>query len=156
MRAWELIEMEKKTKTFTCKWCKKEYESEFGKFCPHCSRFQDGANIKEGSGLPDNIKFYNNVHGFHHDQTDGTLYAYDPTKYPHGFDLKPGGVYGYLDWASFGGEVWIQMVEVFEGYKRMGIATAMVNELKKENDSIQWSGTTDSGEKLRKSIEGET
>lgn len=40
MRAWELTE-NKETKIFTCRWCKKDFESEFGKFCPHCHRFQD-------------------------------------------------------------------------------------------------------------------
>ena len=105
--------------------------------------------------LPDNIKFYSNVHGFHHGQTDSTIYAYNPTKYPHGFDLKPGGVYGYLDWALFDGEAWIQVIEVSEEYRRMGIATAMFNELKKENHNIQWSGTTNLGKKLRTSIEDE-
>lgn len=42
MRAWELVEsIKKEIKTFTCRWCKKDFESEFGQFCPHCSRFQD-------------------------------------------------------------------------------------------------------------------
>lgn len=42
MRAYEiLMEIKKKIKTFTCKWCKKDFKSEFGAFCPHCARFQD-------------------------------------------------------------------------------------------------------------------
>lgn len=27
-------------KTFNCRWCKKDFESEFGQFCPHCHRLQ--------------------------------------------------------------------------------------------------------------------
>jgi len=30
-----------KEKIFNCRWCKKNFKSEFGKFCDHCGRFQD-------------------------------------------------------------------------------------------------------------------
>lgn len=36
----EIIETTKKLKVFVCNWCKKQFKSEHGKFCPHCHRFQ--------------------------------------------------------------------------------------------------------------------
>lgn len=44
-----LEEAKKELQTFTCRWCKKEFESELGKFCPHCSRFQDAPKVVTGS-----------------------------------------------------------------------------------------------------------
>lgn len=103
--------------------------------------------------VPGNIQFYNNVHGFHHGQTDGTVYAYDPKKYPKGFDVSLGGVYGYLDWSSFEDSTLIKMIKVGEKYQRKGIATMMVNFLKNEmNEPIEWGMTTGSGKELRKAL----
>lgn len=105
--------------------------------------------------LPKNIKFYNNVYGAHHDQIDGTLWAYNPLKYPEGFDLSPTGVYGYLDWSSFAGNTQIQMIKVALEFRRSGIATAMIKKLEDENkEPIVWSGTIGHGDALRKSMIG--
>jgi len=110
------------------------------------------------NNLPENIRFYNNAHSAYSGQVDGTLWAYNPEKYPGGFDpsVNVGGVYGYLDWASYEGTTQIQMIEVAERYQRKGIATAMYRELEKESkEPIVWSGTTDPGEALRNAIQNQ-
>ena len=49
MRMYEFLkEMKKNLKDFTCRWCKEKFESEFGKFCPHCHRFQDFVSTNVG------------------------------------------------------------------------------------------------------------
>ena len=45
MKLWEILD--KKEKIFTCKFCKKNFKSETGKFCPHCARFQDKTKVNE-------------------------------------------------------------------------------------------------------------
>lgn len=54
MKIFELLEKEKKT--FTCKWCKKNFKSDTGKFCPHCARFQDIQKVNEDKiELPEDV-----------------------------------------------------------------------------------------------------
>lgn len=100
------------------------------------------------------IKFYNNVIGFSHGQMDGIVYAYNPENYKKGFDPKINeGIYGFLQWASYNGDTQIQYIKVKPQYRRKGIATLMINFLKKElNEPIVWSMTTSDGEKLKKFI----
>lgn len=105
------------------------------------------------------LSFYNGVTDSHSGQTNGTLWAYDKTKYPDGFDLKQvdgPGIYGYIDWVNYQNDLQIQMIETLSNYRRHGIGTQMVNELKryaKENNcQLVWSNTTSDGEALKQSL----
>jgi len=103
------------------------------------------------------LKFYSGVTDSHSGQTNGVLWAYDPTKYQRGFDAKQvegPGIYGYIEWVSYQGETQIQMIEVLPEFRRKSIGSQMVKALNgSTSDNVVWSGTTDDGENLRKSIE---
>jgi len=102
------------------------------------------------------LKFYSGVTDSHSGQTNGVLWAYDPTKYKGGFDLKQvegPGIYGYIEWVSYQGETQIQMIEVLSEFRRKSVGSQMVKALKDStSDKVVWSGTTDDGEKLRKAV----
>lgn len=33
---------------YVCRWCGKAFRSDYGQFCPHCCRFQDGKATRIG------------------------------------------------------------------------------------------------------------
>lgn len=107
----------------------------------------------------DDLSFYNGTTDSYQGQINGVLWAYDKSKYPSGFDLKQvegPGIFGYIEWSMYKDEIQIDMIEVLDSYRRMGIAKRMVQELQQTTDKpLVWSTTTDSGEKLRTSMQNE-
>lgn len=106
------------------------------------------------------LSFYNGTTDSYSGQSNGTLWAYDKSKYPGGFDLrqvKGPGIYGYVDWVLYQGELQIQMIEVHEDFRRQGIATKMHNWLQhwadQEGYELIWSNMTPDGAALKKSLD---
>lgn len=123
-------------------------------------RWYNGAELVQEDHQGVNLSFYNGITDSYSGQSNGTLWAYDKSKYPHGFDLqqiKGPGIYGYVDWVVYQGELQIQMIEVHEGFRRQGIATKMHNWLQQwadqEGYELIWSNTTPDGAALKKSLD---
>ena len=97
------------------------------------------------------LRFYNGSTGYSKGETFGSLYAYDPTA-QRGFDPSEGNYYGRIDWTRYDGIVQINYITVKDEFKRLGIATALLDQLNLEfpKDKIKWSGMTDDGSKLHK------
>jgi hypothetical protein len=97
--------------------------------------------------MPSNVKIDEDPEavGYSHGQTDLVLRA-----------KKAGKTIGYVSLAKYGDNLTIQNIEVAESDRRQGIATALVANAQKFADSknlnFEWSGTTQEGEALRKSI----
>jgi len=75
-----------------------------------------------GKFEPGELEFREECRGFHHEQTDCTLRAFDPV-----YELN----LGYIDYVIFRGEIHIEMIEVYPSYQRQGVATAMWRELQR-------------------------
>jgi len=102
--------------------------------------------------IPADMKFYDGVRDSYKDEVYGTLLAYKP-----GLDWdnpQPGYVYGKIDWSKYDGVTKIDWIRVADKFKRKGVGTAMVKELERLHDRVEWSLTTPEGEALRKSIYG--
>jgi hypothetical protein len=105
-----------------------------------------GTDVSFGSqlkkyGLDENIegiRFETDVRGFHHGQTDVTLYAKD----------QDGNILGNLDYTMYNGEIFIDYIHVNQ--KRKKIATALIKQLRKEDPEtkINVGGTTPEGSKF--------
>jgi hypothetical protein len=56
-------------------------------------------------------------------------------------------VVGYIDYSLYDDEIHIKMVETADSYKRQGIATRMIEQLRKDNpgDALNWGMLTDDG-----------
>lgn len=88
------------------------------------------------------LRMVNECTGYHHGQTDCTIRAYSEDR-----------LVGYLSYAEFQGETFIQHIEVAEDMRRQGIATQLYNELKKEaRGPIQHTNQTPGGAKWRESL----
>lgn len=72
-----------------------------------------------------NVKFTETSRGSHSGQHDLTSYA-----------TLDGIVVGYVDYSIFQSEIHIEMVEVSEEYKRMGIATKLFNFIRLKNSGM--------------------
>ena len=82
-------------------------------------------SLQESSNPTNPETFYNNCTGYHHGQTEGTLYIYNP-------ETEDKEVYGHLDWAKYEDKVYIHFIEVNEKFRRKGYATKLYNQLKIE------------------------
>jgi len=87
--------------------------------------------------------------GSHHGQTDLKINAYNP---------QSGKDYGYIDFVIFDGKIHISMVEVFDEYRRRGIATKMVEYMRSQNPGLPifWGYATGSGAQFIRSLPAET
>lgn len=97
-----------------------------------------------------NMRFYDNVTDAHNGQIDGTLWAIRED-----FDWDnptPETVFGKIDWVKYNGVTTIQMIQVNERFRRRGVGTALVRELERLHDNVEWSLTTSEGEALRQAI----
>lgn len=113
----------------------------------------------EAAGDVPQLSFYNGTTDAHGDQVDGALWAYDKSEYPGGFDLRQTsgpGIFGYIEWSQYKGELQIQMIEVLDGYRRRGVATQLVAEIQKYANQhgldLVWSNMTPDGAALKKSL----
>ena len=89
-----------------------------------------------------NLRFVNECTGYHNRQTDCVIKAYEENR-----------LVGYLSYAEFEGEAFIQHVEVAEDKKRQGIATMLYQQLKQEAEGkIRHTNTTDEGSLWRRSL----
>lgn len=92
-----------------------------------------------------NIKISAEMLGHHHGQSDMQLNAtLDKT------------TVGYITFSVYRGEIMIHFIQSYK--ERSGIGSAMVRHLQSlyPNTEIEWGGTTDSGESLRKSLSYKT
>lgn len=89
------------------------------------------------------IGFVNTSRGYHHGQTDLTLYAKIDDKYV-----------GKIDYSVYEGEPQIQMIKVDPNYTRRGIGTDLLYHLQTlyPDQEIQWGSLTSGGAALRKKI----
>lgn len=73
-----------------------------------------------------------------------------------GDDDKPikENLLGLIEFATYGGDIYIQMIQTKKDRKREGIATALIKSLYKDADGkrIHWGFTTDEGTELRKAL----
>ncbi len=74
------------------------------------------------------IRFWGDCHGYHHGQTDCTLKALDDSN---------GTFLGYIDYSYYNDEIHINLIRVEEKFQRQGVATALWNQLKKENPGVK-------------------
>lgn len=99
------------------------------------------------------VRFYLGVHDAHAGEVYGSLYAFDPDDHPGGFNPGFGDYYGRIDWTSHGGVTRINWIEVKDPWKRLGLATAMVDQLKNEMDeSIEFTLGTEDGAAFMRSL----
>lgn len=90
------------------------------------------------------IKIQNQVLSYYSGQMNAELAAVGPD----------GEVYGYIKYAEYREDPYIQYIEVAENHRRQGIATNLLRELQKlyEGKEIDWGMTTEDGTKLREAI----
>jgi len=92
-----------------------------------------------------NLKITNEVTGFSHGQMDGYILAHLPKD---GYSEYLGQeLIGKIQYAEFQGEVHVQWIQTRDDYKRQGVATQMIEFLKKEfpDAKIHSGMTTDNG-----------
>jgi GNAT superfamily N-acetyltransferase len=100
------------------------------------------AKLHEESGY----RFHDDVHGFHHGQTDGTIHALAPGQ---GYDDKSGSwkSAGQLHYTVFRGRTNIRNLDVHPDHQRKGVASGLYAELLKgrQHHEIDWGYTTPDG-----------
>jgi len=69
------------------------------------------------------VSFQGGVTGCHHGQTDGVLRAFLGDRH-----------IGHLDWSSFQGKTYVNMIEVDPAFRMQGIAKEMIQRLRKETE----------------------
>lgn len=104
-----------------------------------------GVNARK-KGTVTGLTLVNDVTGFYCGQMNGTLLAC------HGPDRI---VVGGIGWQQYRGSVLIAWIEVAEGWKRQGIASALFHGLQSEfpHKVIEWGYTTPEGTALREALE---
>lgn len=90
------------------------------------------------------LSFKDESTGYHHNQTDMSLYA-----------LLDNKVVGYIDYSIYDGTPSVRMIEVDDDYKRHGYAREMLRNLQSKfpDTEIDLGMLTDDGYKLVKSLQ---
>lgn len=89
------------------------------------------------------IKFHEELVGHHHGQNDFVLYAYDA-------DTPEKRVLGYVEYAEYQDDVFVQYIFVHPQYRRRGVGRALVVEMERANARVEWGMLTDEGGALLK------
>lgn len=101
--------------------------------------------VERGTGkfAAADVRLMNDCYDSHGGETFCTLRAY-----------KGENVVGYVDYSLYDDEIHIKMIEVDEAYQRQGIATALIDKLRKDNPGtpINWGMLTDDGAKLKAKV----
>lgn len=89
------------------------------------------------------IAFHEEHTGHHHGQDDLVLYAYDD-------DTPEKVVLGYVQYVVFKGIAYVSYILVHPPYRRRGVGRALVAEMERTNEDVNWGMLTDEGVALLK------
>lgn len=106
-----------------------------------------GAKLYEG--LPD-VEYWTDVHGYHHGQTDATIYAT-----PVGQLRSPENAIGRLPYTDYQGNAHVNHIWTHPDHLRKGIASGMFDHLLQDHQyhEIKWGMTTPDGTQLKKAMD---